>query len=579
RLEQQYPNSNTGDSVTMQPLLDAVVGEDLPQQLVVLLSAVGIVLLIACANVANLLLARAAERQKEVAVRAAMGASRWRLIRQLLTESLMLALAGGVLGLILATWATDTLVSSAPTNIPRLQDTRIDFWVLAFTLGASVFTGLFFGIFPALQLSRTDLQETLKEGGRGGSAGVQRHRVRSALVIGEVAISLVLLVGAGLMLKSLVNVLRADGGIDPRGVLTANFTLPDAKYADPSGTPQQGPAAGAKRRQFILQLVEKLKTIPGVESAGFKLPLLGGWQTAFIVEGRPIPQPGQFPSTDIGRVTPDALRAMGVRMIRGRHFTDQDNENSPLVCIIDDTMASAVFPNEDPIGKRISLGGLPRPGQPQEWFTVVGIVGHVKNYGVDQPSRVELYMPAAQRPAGGGTIILRAAGGNPASLGPALREAIKSVDADVPLFAVRSMDEIIGETNSSRQFSVVLLGGFAALALILAMIGIYGVMAYSVEQRSHEIGIRMALGAKREDIFRLVIGHGMRLVIFGVVLGLAGAFAASRGMQKLLFQVRPTDTVTYAAIPVLLALVALAACYVPARRATKVDPMQALRYE
>ncbi len=567
RLEQQYPNSNTGDSVTVLPLLNAVLGEDLPRQLAVLLSAVGIVLLIACANVANLLLARAAERQKEVAVRAAMGAGRWRLVRQLLTESLLLALAGGALGLLLATWATDALVSSAPTSIPRLQDTKIDLWVLSFTLGASIFTGLFFGIFPALQLSRTDLHETLKEGGRGGSAGVSRHRVRSALVIGEVAISLVLLVGAGLMLKSLFNVLRADGGIDPNGVLTASFTLPEAKYNDVN-----------KRRQFVQQLIERLKTTPGVESVGFKLPLLGGWQTSFIIDGRPIPQPGQFPSTDIGRVTPDALRAMGIRMIRGRHFADQDNDTAPLVCIVDDTMANTVFPNEDPIGKRISLGGPPRPPQVPQWFTIVGIVGHVKNYGVDQPSRVEMYVPAAQRPVGGGSIILRAAA-NPAGLGPALREAIKSVDADVPVFAVRTMDEIIGETNASRRFSVFLLGGFAALALVLAMIGIYGVMAYSVEQRSHEIGIRMALGAERKDIFRLVVGQGMRLVIVGVVLGLVGAYAASRGMEQLLFQVRKTDPMTYAAIPVLLAFVALAACYVPARRATKVDPMHALRYE
>jgi predicted permease len=567
RLEQQYPNSNTGDSVTVQPLLEAVLGEDLPRQLVVLLSAVGIVLLIACANVANLLLARAAERQKEVAVRAAMGAGRWRLVRQLLTESLLLALAGGLLGLLVAAWATDALVSAAPATIPRLQDTSMDFRVLGFALGVSLFTGLFFGIFPALQLSRTDLHETLKEGGRGGSAGVSRHRMRSALVVGEVAISLVLLVGAGLMLKSLFNVLNADPGFQPQGVLIASFSLPRNK----AETDEQ-------RRQFTARVVENLRSLPGVEYAGFKNPLLGGSQTAFQMDGKPTPKPGDFPSVDIGRVSPDTLRAMGTRLVKGRYFTEQDNEKAVSVCIIDDTFAKTHWPTEDPLGKRIALGGPPPAGQQIRWWAVVGVVQHVKHYGVDQPSRVEMYVPQAQDPNSGGNFVVRTSG-DPASLTAGMREAVKSVDADVPLFNIRALQSIVEDYTAQRRLSVILLSAFAALALVLAMIGIYGVMAYSVEQRSHEIGIRIALGASREDIFRLVVGHGMRLVIVGLLLGLAGAFFASRAVKELLFQVPTTDPVTYAGIPVLLALVALAACWIPARRATRVDPMVALRYE
>jgi predicted permease len=411
------------------------------------------------------------------------------------------------------------------------------------------------------------LHETLKEGGRGGSAGVSRHRVRSALVVGEVAISLVLLVGAGLMIKSLSNVLNADPGFQPNGVLVAGFSLPQIK----SATDDQ-------RRQFSARVVENLKHLPGVEFAGYKNPLLGGWQTGFRIEGLPIPKPGESPSVDIGRITPDTLRAMGTRLLKGRHFTDQDDEKATRVCIIDDTFARTYWPNEDALGKRVALGGPPQPGQETRWWAVVGVVQHVKHYGVDQPSRVEMYLPQAQDPIGSGNFVVRTAQ-NPGALTAGMREAVKSVDADVPLYNVRTLLTIVEEYNAQRRFSVFLLGGFAALALLLAMIGIYGVMAYSVEQRSHEIGIRMALGARREDIFRLVVGHGMRLVIIGVALGLAGAFAAARGMKQLLFQVGTADPVTYAAIPAVLALVALAACYIPARRATKVDPMLALRYE
>jgi len=566
RLEEQYPDTNTGNSIFVQGLLAAIV-EDARPVLLVLMAAVGFVLLIACANVANLLLARATERQKEIAVRAALGAGRWRLVRQLLTESVMLAVVGGALGMLLAVWGVDALVSAAPSNVPRLQDVSLDRWVLLFSLGITLFTGLFFGIFPALQVSRTDLHDTLKEGGRGGSPGTGRRRLRNVLVVAEVAVSLVLLVSAGLMIKSLYRVLAADPGFDPRGVLVANVSIPEVKYDNE-----------AKRRLFIQQVVERMQAVPGVEFAGFKLPLLGNWQTSFIIEGRPIPEPGKTPSTDIGRITPDSLRVMGIRLLKGRYFTEHDNENSEQVCIIDENMANAHWPGEDPIGKRLSLDGRPAPGEEPEWLTVVGVVAHVKHYGVDQPSRVETYVPIAQNPAFGGSLILRTSA-DPSSLASGVRAAVAAVDPDVPIFSVRKLEEIADERVATRRLSVMLLGAFAVLAMVLAAVGLYGVMSYWVTQRRHEIGIRMVLGAQQHDVFRLVLANGLGLMALGVALGLGGAFYLSRFLQTLLFQVTAHDLITFVSIPALLAAVGLLACYLPARRATRVDPMVALRYE
>jgi putative ABC transport system permease protein len=567
RLEQQYPNSNTGDSVTVQPILEAIVG-DAQGQLYVLMGAVFFVLLIACSNVANLLLARASERQKEVAVRAALGAGRWRLVRQLLTESLLLSLMGGALGLLVGAWATDGLVKAAEGNVPRIQDVRMDGTVLLFTLGVSLLTGLFFGVFPALQMSRTDMHETLKEGGRGGGAGVGRRRLRNALVVTEVAVSLVLLIGAGLTLRSLYNVLSTNPGFDPAGVLVGNFTLPEAKYSEP-----------AKRRIFVQQVLEKVQALPGVEAAAFKNPLLGNSQTSFLIEGQPIPKPGQFLSVDIGRITPDALKVMGTRLIRGRMITNQDNENGQHVCIVDETFANTHWPGEDPLGKRAALGGPPPPGQQSDWLSVVGVVAHVKHYGVDQPSRVEMYTPFAQNPALGGNLVLRVSAGDPAALSSALRSAVLSVDPEVPVYNIRTMQSIAESITAQRRLVVVLLGSLALLALLLAAVGLYGVMSYSVTQRGHEIGIRMALGAQRNDVFRQVLGNALTLMSTGVILGWGGAIYLRRFLGTLLFEVRPDDPMAFLGIPILLVAVGLLACYVPARRATQVDPIVALRYE
>jgi putative ABC transport system permease protein len=531
------------------------------------MGAVGFVLLIACANIANLLMARAAERQKEIAVRVAMGAGRWRLARQLLTESLLLALMGGALGLLVAVWASDALVTQAPSNVPRIQDVQMDGLVLFFNLGVALFTGLFFGIFPALQVSRTDVHETLKEGGRGGGAGIGRRRMRSVLVVGEVAVSLILLVGAGLMLRSFYNVLNAPPGVQPEGVLTASFNLPSTRYDN-----------DAKIRVFVQQVLEKARALPGVEYAAFKNPLLGGWQTSFMVEGRPVPLPGQFPSVDIGRITPDALKVMGTRLLKGRYFTDQDTESSPPVCIVDETFVRTYYPNEDPLGKRITLGGPVGPGETQIWWTIVGVAEHVKHYGVDQPSRVEMYIPFAIRPNTGGNFILRAKG-DPANQTTALREAVLSVDPEVPIYNTRTLVSIAEDATAQRRLTVILMGSFAALALLLAAVGLYGVMSYSVTQRHHEIGIRMALGAQRTDVFRLVVGQGLLLAFFGLAIGIASAAYLTRFVESMLFQVKVTDWLTYAMIPILLGTVAFLACYVPARRATRVDPMVALRYE
>src|SRR5216684_2497699 len=520
-LDELHPESNGKDSVTLKPLLDAIV-EDVRSPLLVLSFAVGFVLLIACANIANLLLARATERHRELAVRVALGATRGRLVRQMLTESVLLSLAGGILGLFMAVWITAALVSATPRGVPRMDEASADLRVLSFTLGLSLATGIFFGIFPALQASRAEVNATLQEGGRTGTAGSKRTHLRDFLVAAEVAISLMLLVGAGLVTKSLWRVLEADGGIDPANVLTARFATPDAKYE-----------TEVKRRAFVAQLVAKVQSLPGVQSAGFKNPLLGGWQSAYSIDGRPAPKPGQYPSTDMGRVTPDAMRAMGMRLLRGRFFDDHDNEKSQLVCIIDETFAKQEFPNEEPLGKRL---------------------------------------------AGGGNIVVRSTG-DPAALTSGIRAAVRSLDPDVPLYDVRSMEDIVSENTASRRLSVVLIGSFAVLALVLAGVGVYGVMAYVVTQRRHEIGIRMALGANQKNILEMVLRQGLRLALVGIAGGLAGALALTRFLSSMLFQVSALDLETFALGAIGLGLVLLLACCLPARRATHVDPLVALRYE
>ena len=566
RLAEQYPNSNAKQSMTVEPFLNAVVG-DLRNALWVLLGAVVFVLLIACSNVANLLLARAAARQKEIAVRTAMGAGRKRLIRQLLTESVVLSLAGGLLGLGLAYGGVKALVAIMPTNTPRITEVTLDWVVLAFTMVISLGTGFLFGLFPALQASKSDTAETLKEGGRGTSSGVARHRVRSGLVIAEVSMALVLLVGAGLMLRSFTQILNADPGFKSEKILTASFSLPQAKYND-----------NAKVRQFIEQVIQRVQAIPGVDSAATTLPLLGGWQNGFVAEGQPEPQPGQMPSTDVTRITPDYFRTMQMPILKGRAFTEQDTDGQQLVCIVDETMAQTYWPGQDPIGKWIRFGSNPQNPR----MLVVGVVPHVKNYGVDQESRVETYLPVKQNPIASATFVVRTAG-DAASVSSAVRQALASVDADVPLYGVRQLEEILSDSRGQRRIAAQLLAAFSLLALVLAAVGIYGVMSYSVTQRTHEIGIRLALGAQKNDILGMIVGHGMILAGIGVVIGWIAAFGLSfsltRAVATLLFRVSHADPPTFASTPLLLTAVALLACYIPARRALRVDPMIALRYE
>jgi predicted permease len=566
RIDELHPESNGKDSVTVQPLLGAIVGDVRPS-ILVLVAAVALVLLIACANIANLQLARATERYRELAVRAALGASPSRLIRQMLTESVLISLFGGISGLLLAYWITALLSHSAIESVPRLDEVSIDGWVLGFSLVLSLLTGVFFGIFPALQASRTDVQKALKEGSRTSSSSSSRHRTRDALVALEVGISLILLVGAGLLAKSLYEVTRADSGFDPANVLTARFSLPDVDYHD-----------DASRRNFVLSLTQKLQAIPGVEAAGMRNPLLGNWQSSYVIARKPLPPPGQYPSTDMSRVTPDAMQAMGMRLLQGRYFNVYDNQNSPLVCIIDDTFVKQNFAEEDPLGKRISVEDPPEPGKERTWLTIVGVVAHVKNYGVDQPSRVETYVPEAQNPSGGGSLVVRTAG-DPNAYADTVRDAVRSIAPNVPLYEVRPLSSLVEENTAPRRFAVLLISSFAILALALSAVGIYGVLGYLVAQRTHEVGVRMALGAQPRDVLGLVVGHGARLAFVGALIGLAASLALTRLMSSLLFRVSATDPLTYTAGALLLMIVALAACYTPARRASRVDPAVALRSE
>jgi putative ABC transport system permease protein len=566
RLAAQYPNDNAAHSVEVDSLLNAYVG-DIRQSLLILLASVGFVLLIACANVANLMLARATERSREMAIRTALGATRIRLVRQLLTESLILAALGSCLGLLIAYSASGALASISPLSVPRIDGVAVNSSVLLFTLGLCLLTGVFFGIFPAWQASRTDVQESIKEGGRGGSASAGRKKLRAALVVAEVSVSLVLLVGAGLTVKSLYRVIRADAGFNPSGVLTGFFT-----------TPNTDKKTDAQRRQFIIDLTAKLETIPGVQFAGVKNPLLGGNQNSYVVEGKPRPDLQRMPATDISRVTPGAILAMGVRLLKGRDFTSADTADSEPVCIIDATMAQTNWPNDDPIGKHISIETRGEDPNSPIWRKVIGVVAHVKNYGVDQPSRVETFVPYTQRLSGGGYVILRTSG-NPANLAQAMRDAMQSVDPSIPVSQIQTLADIVDENVAPRRLTVLLLGSFAGLALALAAVGIYGVMSYTVTQRTQEIGIRIALGAARSDIFRLVVRGGMTLLIIGIGIGLGGALYLSRFLGTMLFQVKATDVWTFLSVPAILAAIGIAACIIPARRATSVDPILALRME
>lgn len=565
RLEQQYPNTNTTNRVSVTPLLEIVV-RDVKPGLLVLLAAVGFVLLIACVNVANLLLARGATRSKEIAVRCALGAGRFRLVRQLMTESVLLSLLGGALGMALAYWGVKGLIAISPANTPRADEISLDLTVLGFTLAVSLLTGVAFGLAPALQASKPDVNESLKDASRG-STGV-RHRIRSVLVIIEVALALVLLIAGGLTIRSFYRLQQLNPGFDDEGLLTLQLTLPQLSYSEPH-----------KRTGFFQQLVDRIASLPGVESVGAAtgLPLgNNGNQTSFSIEGQPPPGPGEVPLVEIANVSSDYFKTMRIPLLRGRTFTDQDNADAPPVMVIDQLFAERHWPGEDPVGKQVRFGGASHQGPVVK---VVGVVGRVKMDGLDQDSnRVQGYRPYLQSPWFGFAVVMRTKS-DAAGLASAVRQEVLKIDAGQPIFNIRTMEQIRSETTTSRRMTTILLSIFAGVALLLAAVGIYGVMAYSVNQRTHEIGIRIALGAARRDVVRLVVGQGMLLASTGVGLGLGGAFLLTRWMSNLLFGVSATDPATFGGIAALLTGVAFAACMVPARRATKVDPIVALRYE
>jgi putative ABC transport system permease protein len=547
----------------LMSLQQAIVPAKVRTSLLLLLGAVGFVLLIACGNVANLLLARSTSRQKEIAIRLALGASRTRLIRLLLTESLLLALLSGVAGLLLSVWGVSVFVTAARALVPRLEEVGLDLRVLLFTAGVSLLTGLLFGLAPALRASKSEMQESLKEGGRSG-VGRGQQRLRGSLVVVEVALSLVLLVGAGLLVKSFVHVLTTDRGFDAEQVLTANLTLSSVKYAEPQ-----------QQALFFQQFLESVKTVPGVEAAAIvnNAPLTGdGTNGGIKIEGRTDP-PDQQPVAEKSIISPEFFSVMRTSLLRGRVFTEQDNMSAAPVAIINESLARRYFAGENPIGRRIDFNWDTKGTQ-----EVVGIVRDIKQYGLDLPTAPTIYVPHSQRPDSGMTVVVRSSL-DPASLVGAMRQQLLALDKEQPLAQVRTMQQVVAESTAQRRVMVMVSALFGALALLLAALGLYGVMAYTVTLRTREIGVRMALGAQRSDILRLVISNGMALALIGIAVGLAGAFALTRLMVSLLFHVTPTDARTFAAVPALLIVVALLACCIPARRATKVNPLVALRYE
>ena len=568
QIQQDNPQSFPSDGswgLQVKPVYEEMVA-DIRPALLVLLGAVGFVLLIACANVANLLLARASGRRREIAIRTALGAGRGRLVRQLLTESVLMSLVGGGLGLLLAVWGVDVLIKLNENNIPRSQEIGIDGRVLAFTFGLSLLTGVLFGLVPALQASKTELTEALKEGGRG-SAGRHRTRFRNLLVVSEIALALVLLIGAGLMVKSFARLLHVNPGFDPQNLLTMQVALPSTKYREP-----------AQRADFYRQTLEKIRSLPGVQAAGAvsNLPLSGSVSSGFFsIEGQEYSPGQQLPHGDIRSATTEYLQAMSIPLSKGRYFNDRDTDANTLVTIIDETIARLYWPDSDPIGKRIAFN---RPDDTKVWIEIVGVVGAVKHKALDADYRGQIYLPHAQSPRGGMYLVVRTLG-EPSSMTAMVRSAIQAVDKDQPVYRVMTMEALVTESVAQKRFSMLLLALFAVVAVMLAIVGLYGVMSYGVSQRTHEIGVRMALGAQSRDVLKMVVGQGLALALIGVGVGLVAAFLLTRLMSSLLFGVSATDPYMFASIPLILAAVALLACYIPARRATKVDPMIALRYE
>jgi putative ABC transport system permease protein len=567
RLEQQFPDTNKGWGATVFPIVADMV-RTYDTALWVMMAAVGFVLLIACANVANLMLARASGRQKEIAVRTALGASRWRIVRQLLTESVIVALLGGALGILIGFWGIDALRAGNPGEAAKYAagwyQLGINPTVLLFTFGLSVVSGIVFGLAPALQVSKPNLNDSLKEGTRGTTS--TSHRLRSSLIVFEVALSLVLLVGAGLLTRSFLSLLKTDPGFNPDHVITMNLVLPGAKYKD-----------DASRAAFYNDLVQRVKAQPGVQSAAFVnyLPLGGSNSSdAYLIEGEPEPAPGQEHEGRYRVATPDYFQTMEIPIVRGRAFTEQDKAGATPVVIVNETLARQHWPGQDPIGKRIRFYG---PPERAVWIEIVGVVKDVK-HELNIPVTPEYYLPHAQDSWNAMVLVARTSV-EPSSLAGALRQQVWAIDKDQPVFDVKTMQEVRSISVAVYSFSSVMLAIFAGVALVLAAVGIYGVMAFAVTQRTQEIGIRMALGARTADVLKLVVTQGMKLALLGIVIGLAGSWALTRFIEKLLVGVQATDLLTFTLVSLCLLVAAFIACYLPARRAAKVDPLVALRYE
>jgi putative ABC transport system permease protein len=564
RLEQQYPDFNKGWGITLVPLHTQFSG-DLKPALMILLIAVGFVLLIACANVANLLMARSVARQKEFAIRTALGAGRLRLLRQLLTESVLLALAGCAIGLLVARWGMDALLAISPRDLLSFTSVSIDKRVLGFALALSVLTSLIFGLLPALEASRPNTNESLKEGGRGTTGG-RAHRVLNWFVVAQVALSLMLLIGSGLMIKSLMRLQSVDPGFDPNNVQTVSVTLPRAKYTEPP-----------KRIEFFQQLLTRVRQLPGVRAVGAASapPFMGlGAATGFDIEGQPALPSAQKATTDVRVVDQDYFKTMGIPLLKGRTFTDREETQESRVVIISDALARQYFPNENPLGKRITIS-MKQQNDPCE---IIGVVGDVKMKGLDIATRPMVYWPHAELPYLSMTILVRT-NGSTAGIAASLEREVRSLDKDQPISDVRTMNDWLADSIARARFATLLLGIFAVVALLLASLGIYGVMTYSVTQRTNEIGIRMALGATRVNVVGLVLGRGLLLAVIGVAIGLIGSLGLTRLLSGLLFGVSVTDPAIFGLVPILLLAIALLAVFLPAWRATRVDPLVALRYE
>jgi putative ABC transport system permease protein len=562
-----YPYRQFNFRVLTIPLLEQQIG-DIKTALWVLMSAVGLVLLIACANVANLLLVRASSREREIAVRQALGVSRWRLIRQLLTESAVLGLLAGVIGLLLGYWALHLLATLSATSFPRVVEARMDLRVLAFTLLVSLATGILFGLAPAFS-SRHVTHDALKEGGRGGTAGARSQRLRGVLVVAEVALSLTLLIGAGLLIRSFLRLQEVDTGFRSEGVLTMRISLPEQKYTKIEQT-----------RTFYRELLARIRQLPGVDAVGGAtgLPLGGtGWSGTTTVDSRAVQPRDASPEADQRPVFPGYFEAMGIPLVRGRYFDQRDIETAAPVAIIDETMANTYWPKEDPIGKRIKQGEL-RSTQP--WRIIVGVVRHVRYRTLESPSRVEFYWPYDQTSFALDSMSLAIhTSSDPRSLSGVVERQVRALDPDQPVYRIRTMGELMSESMARRRLSMFLLAIFAGVALALAAVGIYGIMSYSVAQRAHEVGIRMALGAQSSDVLRMVLGQSLGLTLAGIVAGLLGSLALTNFLSSLLFDVKATDATTFLLVAAILAIVALVASLVPAYRATTVDPVDALRQE